>query len=747
MKDTGKKFLNIHQSIGPINNSGKENRTDRVLALCQNGSSGLVLGGPQSQSSQAQHLQLLQQHQQQQQQYLLQQQQLAAGQLLFPGTQNVINVNTPSTSLQEQQQCLSVNLAGGNGVMGVPYYTGVPWFSTIPNGSSPTPQIGSSPAETIPTIATSLAQPKSPESVPDPGNLHYTGIPSFYDVQHHLPGSRFLSPSTPVLINSGNQSLSSINQLGFTPSSNLAIPSVAGFGQAHCLNQTCQTSISSSVDQRKASWAGGGLGVLGINPSLGLSTPTHSTGVNGVNLSLMPINQPLAMGVGQPGKAILSPANMSNMVLSSSPGLFSKHITLSPDNSKRNRSILLEDFRNNRYPNLQLSDLTNHIVEFSQDQHGSRFIQQKLERAAPAEKQLVFQEILSSSHGLMTDVFGNYVIQKFFEFGSPDQKIQLVHKMRSQVLTLSLQMYGCRIIQKALESVPPEQQNLIIQELEGNVLKCVKDQNGNHVIQKCIETVDSSRLEFIISSFHGQVFPLSTHPYGCRVIQRILEHCTPDQISPLLQEMHQNTEQIIQDQYGNYVVQHVLDHGKQEDKAKIVSAVVGKVLHLSQHKFASNVVEKCVEKAGLTERVVLIDEVCTESWEGPSSPLHMMMKDQYANYVLQKMIDVAEPTQRKMLMHKIRPHIATLRKYTYGKHILEKMENYFLKDSLTNMLAENNNTESQSLAAPQSTVVKNGAIMSLDLNSHRLVQVLSNNPISSLTTDLISPSMLHLQPS
>ena len=85
--------------------------------------------------------------------------------------------------------------------------------------------------------------------------------------------------------------------------------------------------------------------------------------------------------------------------------------------------------RNNRYPNLQLRDLANHIVEFSQDQHGSRFIQQKLERAAAAEKQLVFQEILSAAYSLMTDVFGNYVIQKFFEFGSPEQKTQLVNKV------------------------------------------------------------------------------------------------------------------------------------------------------------------------------------------------------------------------------------------------------------------------------------------------------------------------------
>ena len=40
-----------------------------------------------------------------------------------------------------------------------------------------------------------------------------------------------------------------------------------------------------------------------------------------------------------------------------------------------------------------------------------------------------FQEILSSAHPLMTDVFGNYVIQKFFEYGTPEQKTALVQKV------------------------------------------------------------------------------------------------------------------------------------------------------------------------------------------------------------------------------------------------------------------------------------------------------------------------------
>jgi hypothetical protein len=75
------------------------------------------------------------------------------------------------------------------------------------------------------------------------------------------------------------------------------------------------------------------------------------------------------------------------------------------------RSKLLDDFRNSRMPNLQLRDVINHFVEFSMDQHGSRFIQQKLERATNAEKDMVFKEILPNAPQLMTDVFGNYVIQ------------------------------------------------------------------------------------------------------------------------------------------------------------------------------------------------------------------------------------------------------------------------------------------------------------------------------------------------
>jgi len=345
------------------------------------------------------------------------------------------------------------------------------------------------------------------------------------------------------------------------------------------------------------------------------------------------------------------------------------------------RSSLLEEFRNSKNnKKFEFKDVVGHFVEFSGDQHGSRFIQQKLESCTTSEKQLVFKEIYPQSLSLMTDVFGNYVIQKFFEHGTTEHKRLLGESLIGNVLSLSLQMYGCRVIQKALEVISPEQQSVLVKELEGHVLKCIKDQNGNHVIQKVIEQVPELYTQFIVDTFTNKVFQLATHPYGCRVIQRILEHHSDQAVFErrfevsgpppyIVNELLHYGLNLLQDQYGNYVIQHLLVYGKPSDRAEIAKQVRGKILQFSQHKFASNVIEKCVQYGNDEQRRWLIDEICADP-----NGLEIMMKDQYANYVVQKILDVCDVDQREHLINQIRPHIVSLKKYTYGKHIIARLE-------------------------------------------------------------------------
>ncbi|ESQ51418.1 hypothetical protein EUTSA_v10016189mg [Eutrema salsugineum] len=336
-------------------------------------------------------------------------------------------------------------------------------------------------------------------------------------------------------------------------------------------------------------------------------------------------------------------------------------------------SSLLEEFKSNKTRGFELSEIAGHVVEFSSDQYGSRFIQQKLETATTNEKNMVYEEIMPHALGLMTDVFGNYVIQKFFEHGLPTQRRELAEKLFDNVLVLSLQMYGCRVIQKAIEVVDLDQKIKMVKELDGHVMRCVRDQNGNHVVQKCIECVPEENIEFIISTFFGQVVTLSTHPYGCRVIQRVLEHChDPDTQSKVMEEILSTVSMLAQDQYGNYVIQHVLEHGKPDERTVIIKELAGKIVQMSQQKFASNVVEKCLTFGGPEERELLVNEMLGTTDE--NEPLQAMMKDQFANYVVQKVLETCDDQQREHILNRIKVHLNALKKYTYGKHIVARVE-------------------------------------------------------------------------
>lgn len=75
-----------------------------------------------------------------------------------------------------------------------------------------------------------------------------------------------------------------------------------------------------------------------------------------------------------------------------------------------------------------VQDIKGYVHDFCRDQHGSRFIQQKLADASPEEIMAVFEEVEPHAISLMQDVFGNYVIQKCFEHGSK-VGLALVHML------------------------------------------------------------------------------------------------------------------------------------------------------------------------------------------------------------------------------------------------------------------------------------------------------------------------------
>ena len=171
-------------------------------------------------------------------------------------------------------------------------------------------------------------------------------------------------------------------------------------------------------------------------PSLGLGSPYQTPMVPGYQLAHNGLPAGLSNGI---------PNFLGAAPMSAAP-------RREQDPARGVRSALLEEFRhsNKSSRRYDLKDIYNHVVEFSGDQHGSRFIQTKLETANSDEKDQVFREIEPNATQLMKDVFGNYVVQKFFEHGNQVQKKVLAEKMKGRVMDLSVQVYACRVVQKVM---------------------------------------------------------------------------------------------------------------------------------------------------------------------------------------------------------------------------------------------------------------------------------------------------------
>lgn len=231
--------------------------------------------------------------------------------------------------------------------------------------------------------------------------------------------------------------------------------------------------------------------------------------------------------------------------------------------------------------------------------------------------------------------------------------------------------------------------------LQDHVLQCIKDQNGNHVIQRCIERIPAPRNQPVVTPFLTNLVSLSSHPYGCRVVQRLLEHATDEQRQPVLDEILTNATELSQNQYGNYVIQHVLEHGTPEHRSRVAAAVQANVVDLARHKFASNVVEKLLVYGNRDDRQLVLDEICDtagnsgadqpEVTGNPSPtgsdkskrskpPLLLLMRDQFGNYVIQRLLDTIDDDQVPELVNQIHQVTPSLKRLQYSKHIIARIE-------------------------------------------------------------------------
>ncbi|MCD7466943.1 hypothetical protein HAX54_004045 [Datura stramonium] len=123
------------------------------------------------------------------------------------------------------------------------------------------------------------------------------------------------------------------------------------------------------------------------------------------------------------------------------------------------------------------------------------------------------------------------------------------------------------------------------------------------VLQKALEVIDLDQKTELVHELNGHV------------MRKLSVRC-------IVHEILESAYALAQDQYGNYVTQHVLERGRARKKSNYWK-----------------VDWKCCT------RELLIEEILAES-EG-NDCLLTMMKDQFANYVVQKILEISNNKHRE----------------------------------------------------------------------------------------------------
>ncbi|BGP02159.1 hypothetical protein NBRC10513v2_005805 [Rhodotorula toruloides] len=323
----------------------------------------------------------------------------------------------------------------------------------------------------------------------------------------------------------------------------------------------------------------------------------------------------------------------------------------------------------NRFAGLRLEDLQGDMLSLCKDQFGCRYLQKKLEDGNPEHRDMIYNEVFPHFAELMSDPFANYLAQRLLEHATDEQRDALIESISGELVTISLNMHGTRAVQKMIDCLSTRRQvQSLILALNLNVVTLIKDLNGNHVIQKCLNALPPEDNQFIYNAVATHCIEVATHRHGCCVLQRCIDHASESQRIQLVTEITYNSLTLVQDAFGNYVVQYVLDLNDNRFIEAIVRQFLGNVSALSAQKFSSNVVEKCIRVADATGRRAIIDELLVKN------RLERLLRDSFANYVVQTALDYAEPAQRAQLVETIRPILPMIRNTPYGKRIQSKIQ-------------------------------------------------------------------------
>ena len=353
------------------------------------------------------------------------------------------------------------------------------------------------------------------------------------------------------------------------------------------------------------------------------------------------------------------------------------------ENSYQNflNNISKEPNKNNNNNNSN-NDLFSNLLSSISDQIKSRQLQSLLEEKKDDINFLskFFEKIKLNLSSLTKHQFGNYVIQKYFEI-LLNKNVKILLKkfflsISDNLYEISIDNYGSRFFQNSLDKLKDgkysiidsnEINNIFKNLIENNIMKLCNHKDGNFVFQKINKIFPKNKNNFIYESLIIHACEISQLTQGAAIMKNSIEIANEKQKEKLILKILDNIDILINSQFGNFTLQIITDLKEYKYNKIVYDYIKNNVLDLSKKKFSSNVIDKCIIK-NYDLSIDLAKFIIDNKFIGE------MIVDQYANYTVQKILQIVDFEYYQKCVNQIKPCLDILLKTQKGSKVYEKLK-------------------------------------------------------------------------
>ena len=275
---------------------------------------------------------------------------------------------------------------------------------------------------------------------------------------------------------------------------------------------------------------------------------------------------------------------------------------------------------------------------------GSKIFQKYLKSTHSEEiLHLIFTELSNNLEEIIIDPYANYFCKKFFTYLNQKDRIDFLKGIEKSLIKLSSDSIGTYPIQTIIEHLSSDiEKMIIISAIKDRFEELIYDPFGCHVLEKILICFEDEYTMFIYSYIFDNFLYIANNNNGICIIKKILSFTNKKSLHDKLKGIViENAIYLIQQSYGNFVIQVIIESWS--DYKEIISLFKDHFFKLSLEKYASNVIERCIEK---DEEILndYIDEIIK------SNAIHEVMKSNYGNYVIQKVLKLAKGENKNKLV-------------------------------------------------------------------------------------------------